>query len=178
MPKKVNFELIGDSHDLHATVRDLVAQHHPHLAEARIALVWRMNWKPDKDGRLTLGKAKKASDLERELGHASEYDLAVLLNAEAWHDLSNDQRLALLDHELCHFGVSTDKKTGEVARDDRGRVVYRYRKHTLEEFHEIVERHGVYKSDIESFADVCARRREGERRGPTLFSEGEGKEAV
>ncbi len=48
-------------------------------------------------------------------------------------------------------------KYGEPATDERGRRVYRIRKHDLEEFRAIVERYGCYKRDLEDFAVVLRR---------------------
>jgi hypothetical protein len=129
--------------------------HHAHLSEARIALVWAKGVKEDKDGKLTLGEARKASDLSREF---SDHDLVILLNQDAWLDLTPAQREALVDHELMHFAVA--KKEGSPVRDERGRLCYRLRQHDVEEFRDIVARHGLYKGDLESFAAACAQARQ------------------
>jgi hypothetical protein len=150
-PNAVNYHLIpetdpatGHQHDLYALRDRLIATSHPHLAEARVALAWRWGWTPNRDGRLTLGQCRKASGLDREL---HQYDIVILLNGEAWADLSGQQREAVLDHELCHAAVDEDEG-GEPRRDTRGRVVYRVRGHDL------------YRADLESFAAVCARARQ------------------
>jgi hypothetical protein len=69
------------------------------------------------------------------------------------------QRTALLDHELCHAAVKLDKH-GETTVDARGRVIYRTRKHDLEEFSSIVERHGLWTSDLERFAAALRKSQE------------------
>jgi hypothetical protein len=99
------------------------------------------------DGRLTLGRCKKVTDLEREF---MPYDFIIILNRDFWEDerVTDHQRRALLDHELCHAAVATDRE-GDPRVDEKNRVVYRTRKHTLEEFHEIVDRYGLYKQDLE-----------------------------
>lgn len=125
--------------------------HHPHLSEARIALVWRKDVKADRDGRLVLGQAKKATDLGREF---SDFDLIVLLNEEAWADLTPAQRDLLVDHELMHFALV--EKEGSPIRDERGRLCYRLRRHDLEEFRDVVARHGILMDDVAAFAEVCA----------------------
>lgn len=159
--KKLAFELIPEFADVKKKLlsgpHQLLEQArrwHPHLNEARIALAWRKEWKEDKDGLLVLGKCKKTSDLEKEL---HPFDFIVLLNREMWEALDEEQRLALVDHELCHAQVTLDGT--EAKRDDRGRIVYRVRKHDVEEFREVVERHGLYKSDLEAFARSMVRGR-------------------
>jgi hypothetical protein len=56
-----------------------------------------------------------------------------------WNLFNDAQRAALIDHELCHF--RKNKETG--AYDARG--------HDLEEFNEIVERHGIWDLTVRDF---------------------------
>src|SRR5512140_189551 len=67
------------------------------LHPARIGAAWMVGKKPDRDGRLTLGRLKKCSELERQLHHL---DALVLLNQDRWRLLSGSQRLALVHHEM------------------------------------------------------------------------------
>jgi hypothetical protein len=89
----------------------IVADHHEDLdrTNVRIALAWATSWKPDVDGRLTLGKCKKATDLDREL---APYDFVILLNRDFWQNprVTDVQRQALLDHELMHAPSSTTSR--------------------------------------------------------------------
>jgi hypothetical protein len=121
----------------------------------RIALAWATSWKPDVDGRLVLGKCKKASDLDREL---APFDFVILLNRDFWLNprVTDRQRDALLDHELMHAAIAYDEH-GDPKIDARGRTVYRIRKHDIEEFRDVVARHGCYKADLEDFARAIAR---------------------
>lgn len=135
----------------------LINTHHEELSQTnvRIALAWATSWKADVDGRLTLGKCVKASELHREL---APYDFVILLNRDFWRNerVTALQRTALLDHELMHAAVSRDEN-GDPKVDERGRTIYRMRKHDLEEFRDIVARHGCYKSDIEEFMKAVVR---------------------
>lgn len=160
-PKKLAYLLIereGDSGaKWYPILEQLIAQHHTELKDARIALAWNLTWKADADGRAKLGMCKKASDLDREL---AAYDFVIVLRRDFFESVSvtDQQRRALLDHELCHAAV-TDDGRGEPITDERGRIVYRIRKHDLEEFREIVERHGTWKKDLEAFAQAIDRAR-------------------
>lgn len=153
--KPINFELVEEWEDKKAKVpgepyallADARERWHPHLSEARIVLAWRKNWTSDRDGNLVLGKCQKASDLHRWL---APYDFVILLNQEAWPELTPAQRLALVDHELCHAQV-TQGEDGRPKRDEVGRPVFRVRRHDIEEFREIASRHGCYKADLEAF---------------------------
>lgn len=157
--KKVHYELIArDSvigHGMYQLLDDLVAAHHEELRDARIALAWNTSWKPDVDGRLVLGKCKRASDLDREL---AAFDFVILLLHGFWthQGVTTLQRTALLDHELSHATLKLDER-GEPVVDERGRNVYRTRKHDIEEFAAIVERYGTYTRDLEVFARAIKR---------------------
>jgi hypothetical protein len=159
--KAVNVKMLNRSEydGMYEMVNDLVSEHHHHLIDARISLAWRYGWTEDQDGRLKLGQAKKLSDFDRELrtDAGEEIDLVILLNFEAWNDagFTREHQLALLDHELCHFQVAVDED-GETKLDERNRQIYRIRGHDVEEFTEIVSRHGIWKSDLEKFAKQAA----------------------
>lgn len=131
--------------DEYAILDTLIANHHPHLVEATILLAWRRGWKPNKDRRVTLGKCQKASDLDSAL--AKGVDFIILLNEERWQILDNKQRYALVDHELCHAQANYN--------EDGERTGWRIRQHDLEEFVEIVQRHGLWKHDVATFVAVA-----------------------
>jgi hypothetical protein len=158
-PKKLAYELIEKASaigtPMYLLLAELVREHHTDLRDARIALAWALSWKPDVDGKVTLGKCKKASDLDREL---AAFDFVILLSKAFWSDLrvSDLQRRALLDHELHHATVKYDEN-GEPVVDERMRIVYRVRKHDIEEFTDIVRRYGCYKADLEQFAAALTR---------------------
>lgn len=142
---------------LYAWLDELLEAHHRGVRDARFVLAWHTGWKPDDDGRLTLGMCQKASDLTREIADAAAYDFVILLNQNFWDDplVSDLQRRALLDHELTHAGVKVNDDGAPIV-DERGRVTYRIRKHDLEEFSDIAER---WKRDLEAFAKALARAR-------------------
>lgn len=153
-PKKPKYQLIDpktqEGGAIHAMITALVREHHDSdLRDARIAAAWMVGVKADRDGRVVLGRMRKASELDREF---VKHDLVLVLNRDQWHVLSEPQRLALVDHELCHARASLDSKTLEPVHDAHGNRVYRLRKHDVEEFREIVERHGLWKADVELFA--------------------------
>lgn len=152
--KRTNYELIDPTsvvgHPIYSLMTEIITAAHEHLAPAKIALAWCTAWAPDPDGHVILGQCKRASDLDREL---ADFDFIILLRRSFWNDerVTDAQRRALLDHELCHAAVRVDAH-GDPQKDDRGRIIYRTRKHDIEEFTDIVKRHGTYKSDLEAFA--------------------------
>jgi hypothetical protein len=160
-PKKVVYELLSPDMEIGRPIYELLKKimnaHHEELVRtnARVALAWCKNWKADVDGIVTIGKCKKASELDREL---ASFDFVILLSQSFWYEANEKQRAALLDHELMHAAVQYDAD-GEPVVDTRGRQVYRTRKHDLEEFSDIVGRHGCYKRDLEQFATALERAR-------------------
>ena len=154
--KKINFELIEDTESEPYQILAAIRVFHDDIREASIALAWRKELKPDKDGHLVLGKCVKVSDLYREF---AAYDFVIVLNREVWQDsdFTDEQRHALMDHELCHAAGATDDDGAQY--DERGRRVFRVRKHDIEEFRSIVERHGCYKRDLEMFAESLLKKR-------------------
>lgn len=163
-PKSVAYRFIPPESEvgehMYALLRTLVNEYHRDVIGARIALAWNVVWKPDVDGRVILGQCRKVSDLEREVNELLPYDFVIVLRKEFWQDpcVTDLQRRALLDHELCHAAVKLDEH-GEPVVDERERTVYRIRKHDLEEFAEIAERYGCYKRDVEEFAKRLDRAR-------------------
>jgi len=93
-------------------------------------------------------------------------DLVNLANAIADH--KSKQMAALLGHELCHCDVARDKH-GEAKEDERGRPIWRIRRHDIEEFDDVVDRHGCWESEIEHFAKLAL-----EDKGAPLFDAIEG----
>jgi len=161
--KPVNYILIDEKAEPEAyEILDEARYEHGDVGEAKIGLAWRKNVTPNQDDQIELGKCTKVSDLQREF---IEYDFIIVLNRAVWSSPQWDRakKLALLDHELCHAAVSLDED-GEVKYNERGRPVYRIRKHDVQEFHENVVRHGCYKLDLEIFAKAICE-------GPGLFDE-------
>lgn len=165
-PKAVNFDLIDRMRQpaIYALLDEVREEFHEETQEARVTLAWRKGLKPDVDGRLVLGRCVKASDLQRELAN---WDFVIVINREAWEalafekDTQEKRQKALLDHEMCHVGQVLDKY-GEPKLDEKGRRVWRIRKHDIEEFRSVVAHHGCYKRDLEHFAEAVLKSRQGE----------------
>lgn len=156
-PPTVAYTLLTDhtASAMYRRLRELIDRYHGELREARIALGFCTAWKLDVDGIQKLGMARRASDLDREL-HA--WDFVLLFNREFWEHPQTTAivRDALLDHELTHCTVRRDPETHAPMENDRGKILYRIRKHDLEEFTVIVQRYGIYRHEIDAMARACA----------------------
>ena len=117
----------------------LIAAERADLKDVTIGFAWNTSWRPDADGRRTLGRCIKRRDLDREL---DKYDFIIQLNKDAWPTFNDQQKERLIFHELEHAQVVTDKD-GQLMRDDRGRLVTRIKKHDIEDFKCVMECYGV-----------------------------------
>lgn len=96
-------------------------------------------------GRRALGLAKINNLKDRVMGRG---DAEIQLDGDYWPTITDDQQAALLDHELHHLSLKSDKH-GNVKFDDHGRPMLKMRKHDVEFgwFSVIAQRHG--KASIE-----------------------------
>jgi hypothetical protein len=134
-------------------------QWHSDLDDAAIALAWEAKVKMDTDGHVRLGKCVKVTELYREF---ADFNFVIVLNREVWNspEFTGEKKLALMDHELCHAAPAYDDDTGEQKRDAADRLVWRVRRHDIEEFRSVVAHHGCYKADLEKFAEALLKKRE------------------
>lgn len=130
----------------------LVRTTHEHLLGVRIDYVFRSEAAKSM-GRIVLGRARKITGLNAFLA-ADDVDetpvdpepfFVIELAEDCWRALTDDQRDALVDHELSHCWAEINDN-GERKLSTRG--------HDLEEFVAIVHRHGLWKSDVERFVRV------------------------
>lgn len=128
-----------------AIAEALIPVLHDHLVNERIAFVFKQKMKEPKEGspgKVQLAHAKKLNTLYVFLSHAH---WVIQFNWKRWRELGPEQRIALVDHELCHLEVETN---------DQGDTVRRNRRHDVEEFIEVVQRWGTWKSDLVLFRDA------------------------
>lgn len=140
----------------------LIAKHHTHLLEfgnVRIEYVFRSE-ATKTNGRTVLGKARKLTGLNAFLtlgddapeGRPDEDTpevepfFVMEIAADSWAVLTPTQRIALVDHELAHF---------KVGFDDDMKVRFTIAPHDVEAFVSEVERHGMWKPEIEDFVKAA-----------------------
>lgn len=149
---------ITRAHEAERIGARLIEQFHEHLGGARILYLF-TNQERTRNLRTVLGTAQKLPALQKFLSSGAEedvvegYDFLILLSSDEWRRLGQDQRVALVDHELCHCWA-----------DENG--AWKIRGHDLEEFHDIVARHGLWKQDVKVFGEVVRQLRLDEAREP------------
>ena len=128
------------SSSTHETIRDLIANHHPHLADIVDDIVVVFKDKASVKGdRPILGTTAKAPAILSILGER-EYRFVLTIGNDHWTLLKECQREALIDHLLCFIGGKEDEKTGEMK--------YYMQTPDIFYFSEEEERHGNWRSDI------------------------------
>jgi len=127
---------------------DLIAKHHPHLANVKIAYLVNLNPTPAKAPRL--GKKRKlgsSATVPEKFNALCGYDFVIEIRKDLWDRMNLETQEALLDHELCHCGL-----------DDNGCYI---RDHDVTEFREILDRHGFWLRDLKDFYDSAAKVAQG-----------------
>ena len=125
----------------------MIPQIHQHLERLKIAYLFKQRTdheaNPPKAKQLRYGekiiltKTRLVSKIYEALLEQG-YKFIIEFDRDYWELLSLDQQRALVDHELSHCGNDVD-----------GCYI---KNHDIEEFRSVVERHGLWKSDIEAFA--------------------------
>ena len=109
---------------------ELISEYHEHLLGVEIGFVFR-NEAPASNGKITLAKA---SVVPAHLRPYMNYEFIIWIAEDKWHEASELQKRALIDHELYHC----------IFKDDKPAM----RPHDVEEFNEILGRYGLWKADL------------------------------
>lgn len=137
--------------------QELIDNYHPHLQYFGIAYLFKpakaaentqnTEERPKRRGRkpqkVWIAKCALVNARYRIL-FARDYQFIITADQEIWDELSEAQRIAVMDHELCH-----------AVTDEEGNP--KIRRHDLEEFRSVVARHGMYLADIQAFAEALRR---------------------
>jgi len=96
---------------------------------------------PKKDGREAIALARKVSGFYAFLAGSPDGFFCIEVGMPAWEELTAHQRIAVVHHELCHFGITEFGHLAIIGHD-------------IEEFHEIAATHGAYFDRLQTFADA------------------------
>lgn len=134
---------------------DLIPVFHAHLVEnIRIDYVFtdKITKKGNKEVWGTMRKisalnAYLASDDNSKKHGVTESFFVMVISEPIWNKLNDKQKRALVDHELCHAKVDVDEE---------GNYKLKIVPHDMEEFTEIVKRHGLWAEDVTEIAKVIS----------------------
>lgn len=117
-----------------AMVARVMAEHHKHLHALGVTIETLFARKLDKEGEPAAAIVVRGQVCGAKISITSLQDRArgiadakLIIDAEyGWERLPKDQRIAMIDRELCHLTIATDKD-GEPKHDDHGRPKLKYR---------------------------------------------------
>ena len=159
---------LPDSNDHPATIaaRLMREPEHEHLADNYVSFGWLMRVEPkDKGGKRELGSVHQVKSmfqgafkdlglqlLQGMLGYLPEF--LVVLDAGAWADMTDNDRAALVWHELAHVKQQIDR-FGAPKFDRNGMPVYGICEHDVAAFRSEVKRFGLWSEDLRAFVAVA-----------------------
>lgn len=142
MSEPVTYEI---AHDAKPIGEALIKDYHRHLLTTDTPLLYIFRSQHTlSNGRVVFAKAKRVTGMNAFLAYRQlfeeEGDYPPVINVieiakDVWFHLQPKQRVALIDHELCHFG-------------DDGTM----RGHDVEEFRAVIDRHGLWRPEIQDLA--------------------------
>lgn len=128
--------------------RSIIEQYRPELTDLKICYMWRPEAMSMGEGRVVAGQCIHVDDRNWAI-HG--YDFIILFALDVWNRAEKGWHEAIVDHELAHCGIRTDEDGEVIADEDSGRTKTYCRHHDIEEFGEVLERHGAYHSDLRKF---------------------------
>lgn len=149
----------------------LIHNHHGHLSSVRIEYVF-SDKTAKRKGKPIWGEARLISGISSFLaGNNPTLDqveeasveespvddgfFTVIISKPVFDSLPVSHREALIDHQLCHCRAGLKKPKG----GGEAKTYLSLASHDVEEFTEIVERHGLWTEEAKKFAAKCAQYR-------------------
>ena len=115
--------------------KKLIPKYHSQLINCKIAYLFK-NKAIKSKGKNVIATAKT---IGKDMQALSGYHFLITTAYPTWKELSDAQKLAVVDHELEHCFVE---------EQDSGEVTYKILPHDVEEFGIIIKRHGLYTTDL------------------------------
>lgn len=118
--------------------KKVIEKWHPDLEEASIAFIFRTE-APKNGNMVVYGTASRIKPEHQLLG--LDHDFLIWLAQDKWYTLTDAQKVALIDHELCHCSFNEKDKPTMVDHD-------------IQEFACIIQRHGFWWPNPERFIEA------------------------
>ena len=140
--REVTMAKFTDAPEVEMIARSLLVSEHSELLEAKIRYLFREgDWSTrDKE---TLGQAQLLTGKQHFI---TKLDFVITINKDAWTVLTNNQRIALVDHELSHCCRGEDDKFGNPTWYIQG--------HDVEDFIGVINRHGYWTPTLRRFDEA------------------------
>lgn len=129
---KMQFTECGD--DVYGVMGEILNEYHSSLCNCKIKCLFYDKLRK-KSGKIILATAEAVS---AKYSYLTGLDFIISVYDEAWLVMVDQEKRALLDHELNHCFVGEDKN---------GEPVYKIIPHDVEDFRVIIERYGAGWAD-------------------------------
>lgn len=121
--------------------REILDEYHHYLQHAKFNILFDTGSKI-KSGKMVYADIGPVSKKQNEIYNLLDFDFNFLLiiYRPEWNRLDDNQKRALIDHELCHcfFDPTSDPP------------ICRSIDHDFTDFFEVIERHGLWNDDLRS----------------------------
>jgi predicted metallopeptidase len=128
-----------DAPEVKMIADSLIPLYHQDIENASIAYVFKEKNTKKPNGSIVWATMQKTTDKMR---YFKPYDFIMVVGYAQWVLLSAREKIALVDHELCHAGFTIENGFYIV-------------NHTVEEFRAIIDRHGFWTDGLQGFGDAC-----------------------
>lgn len=140
---------------LEKLANDIIDKHRPELKMLKISYMFR-DKAPLSNGIVTAGMCYRQDDKQRTL-HG--YDFIIEIGRDLWDEATDDFKRALMDHELGHVGIRWQAPNDpEMTEDVPPRIKTYCKRHEIEEFSDVLKRHGTYHESLRNFLAAYAER--------------------
>ena len=130
---KVVFRECGE--EVYTLMFELMNEYHLNLRNAKTKCLF-YDKARKQGGKVVLGTAEAVSSKFRYL---TNIDFIISIYEGTWDIMAEQEKKALVDHELSHCFVGEDKQ---------GNPIYKTIPHDFEEFKSIIERYGLWQDNI------------------------------
>ena len=148
--------------DVEKVAEELIPLYHHHLIDYSMRVDYVFTDKaPVIGGQVKAGTMRKVSGFNAFLGGSEDCDpfFVMTIHKDAWDEMTPKQRLALVDHELCHAAAEAkqqkDDGDGNSDMETDNPVKASIRPHDVEEFFDVVRRHGIWNEGVRYFVKAA-----------------------
>lgn len=173
-----NYDIVPQ--EVHDLINSTLEKHHPELVDAGVTIdaIFAFNDKgehPVKFGGYPALAVIKITSLKNRV--KGQCDAEITIDRDAYQSMNNDQRTALIDHELYHLLIARDKEDN-IKYDDADRPKLKIRKHDYQMgwFREIARRHGYNSPEV--YQAMILWREDGHTFFPTVQSKSSTEEDI
>lgn len=145
--------------DVRELVDQVMAKYHGPLTEAKVTVGLLMAWPSGNSLDAVKLHGYPCAAVARIIPYKQRVkgseDTEITFDAVRWKELNEDERVALIDHELTHFELARDKK-GRLKTDDLGRPKLKTRLHDVQAgwFIAIAQRHGPASFEVKQAREI------------------------